>query len=99
MLKAAFIFLAPEANPEQHRSVVKTPGVELIVVGVKDYQAAEKIVPGLVEEGVKAIELCGGFGHGGTARVARAAGQGVAVGVVRFDVHPGLNGASGDQIF
>lgn len=69
------------------------------VVGVKDYQAAEEVIKKLVAEGVKAIELCGGFGHEGVARAVRVAGGDVAVGAVRFDVHPGLNGKSGDTIF
>ena len=99
MLKAAFIFLAPGADPNQHKSEVKTPGVELKIVGVQNYQAAEEVIHKLVAEGVNAIELCGGFGHEGVARAARAAGGDAAVGVVRFDVHPGLSGKSGDKIF
>lgn len=98
-LKAAFIFVAPGADPEKDRSVVVTPGVELIAVGVPDYDSAEKIAVALVEEGVVAIELCGGFGHVGTARVVQAVQGKAAVGVVRFDVHPGLEGKSGDEIF
>ena len=98
-LKAAFVFVAPGADPEKDRSVVVTPEVELIVVGVPDYAAAEKTAVKLVAEGVVAIELCGGFGHVGTARVAQAVAGKAAVGVVRFDVHPGLDGKSGDGIF
>lgn len=98
-LKAAFIFLAPGAQPDAHRSVVSTPDVELTVVGVPDYAQAESVVQALAGAGIAAIELCGGFGTEGTARIARAAGPGVAVGVVRFDVHPGLGGKSGDQVF
>ena len=99
MLKAAFIFLAPGAEPTQHKSEVQTPEVELKVIGVRDYHAAEEVIQKLVAEGVNAIELCGGFGHEGAAIAARAAGRDVVVGVVRFDVHPGLNGKSGDIIF
>ncbi|APG24922.1 DUF6506 family protein [Syntrophotalea acetylenica] len=98
-LKAAFIFIGPSADPDKHRSVVSTPGVELTVVGVSDYAAAEKVAIALVDEGVVAIELCGGFGHAGTARIARAVEGKAAVGVVRFDSHPGLGGKSGDEIF
>lgn len=98
-LKAAFIFLAAGAKPEQHRSVVSTPQVDLIVVGVPDYAQAEATAKSLVNEGVLAIELCGGFGIAGTARVAEAVGGKAAVGVVRFDDHPGLAGKSGDQVF
>ncbi|SHJ10634.1 DUF6506 family protein [Desulfofundulus thermosubterraneus] len=99
MLKAAFIFVAPEADPARHRAVVKTPEVELTVVGVKDYTQAEETARELVAAGTAAIELCGGFGHDGAARVARAAGESVSVGVVRFDLHPGLGGRSGDRMF
>ncbi|OAT86622.1 DUF6506 family protein [Desulfotomaculum copahuensis] len=99
MLKAAFIFVAPGADPERHRTVVKTPAVELTVVGVKDYGEAEETVKNLVAAGTGAIELCGGFGHAGAARIARVAGEDVPVGVVRFDTHPGLGGKSGDGMF
>lgn len=99
MLKAAFIFVAPEADPEQHRAVVKTPAVELTVIGVKNYGEAEATVKKLVAMGIGAIELCGGFGHAGVARIAQVAGEGVPVGVVRFDIHPGLGGKSGDILF
>lgn len=97
-LKAAFIFIAPGGNPKEHRSWVKTEGVELLAVAVSDYQQAEDLAKELVqEEGIAAIELCGGFGAAGTAKVASAVN--VPVGVVRFDVHPGLNNASGDTLF
>jgi len=98
-LKAAFIFLAPGAEAQKHRSLIVTPEVELIVVGVPDYTSAESITTELIAEGVTAIELCGGFGHIGTARVAQAAKGQAAIGVVRFDCHPGLDGKSGDTLF
>lgn len=98
-LKAAFIFLAPGTDPATHQAQVLTPEVELAVVGVPDYAEAEVISRRLVEEGVAAIELCGGFGHEGAARIARAVQGKAAVGVVRFDCHPGLEGKSGDALF
>jgi hypothetical protein len=98
-LQAAFIFLAPGANAKEHRSVVRTPQVELTVVGVSDYAQAETAAKALVDEGIAAIELCGGFGNAGTARIAAAVAGKAAVGVVRFDAHPGLSGKSGDQVF
>lgn len=97
-LKAAFIFIAPEGDPAVHRSWVKTPQVELLAVAVGGYAQAEALARELVErEGIAAIELCGGFGNQGAARIAAAVG--VPVGVVRFDVHPGLGNASGDALF
>ena len=98
-LKAAFIFVAPEADPAVHRAQVLTPAVELTVVGVQNYAQAEQVAHSLVDEGIGAIELCGGFGHDGTARIVRAVQGRAAVGVVRFDCHPGLEGKSGDALF
>ncbi|MGW8186107.1 MAG: DUF6506 family protein [Desulfobacterales bacterium] len=51
----------------------------------------------MVDEGIEAVELCGGFGNKGTARIVDAVAGKAAVGVVRFDGHPGLGGKSGDE--
>lgn len=93
------MFLAPDVDPEKHRSTVVTPEVELTAVAVKDYAEAEQVAAQLVEQGIVAIELCGGFGNKGTARIAEAVGDKAAVGAVRFDVHPGLGNQSGDALF
>jgi hypothetical protein len=98
-LQAAFMFLAPEADAAKHRATVRTPQVDLTVVGVANYAEAERTAKSLVEQGIAAIELCGGFGAAGAARIARAVEGKAAVGVVRFDGHPGLGGKSGDAIF
>ncbi len=99
MLKAAFVFVAPQADSRQHRAVIETAAVELTVVGVKDYQAAVQAVKELVDQGIGAIELCGGFGIEGAAKVKQAVAGKAVVGVVRFDNHPGLDGQSGDTLF
>jgi hypothetical protein len=97
-LKAAFIFIAPEADPAKDRQWVKTPMVHLLAVGVRNYDQAAALAVELVHnEGIAAIELCGGFGNLGTAKIA--ASVKVPVGVVRFDIHPGLGNASGDALF
>lgn len=98
-LKAGFIFVAPEADYQQDRAVIETQVVELIAIGVKDYNMAVKAAKELVAEGVGAIELCAGFGVIGTAEVKKAVGDKAVVGVVRFDNHPGLGFKSGDEIF
>lgn len=98
-LKAAFIFVAPEADAKKHRAVVDSPVVNLIVVGVKDYEMAAKVAEELVAQGVGAIELCAGFGVEGAAIVKRAVQGKAAVGVVRFDNHPGFEFKSGDELF
>ncbi|ROQ90944.1 DUF6506 family protein [Desulfosoma caldarium] len=100
VVKAAFLFVAPEADPDVHRHWVKTPKVHLLVVGVADYRQAVTTAKVLVEkEGISALELCGGFGNRGTALVAEAVGGSVPVGVVRFDAHPGLGHVRGDTLF
>jgi len=98
-LKAAFIFLAPEVDPQKDRQTVITPQVELNAVAASNYKEAEAVAVKLVEEGIEAIELCGGFGNKGTARIAEAVAGKAAVGAVRFDGHPGLGGKSGDELF
>lgn len=98
-LKAAFIFLAPDVDPQKDRQTVVTPQVELTAVAAGSYAEAEAVAVALVKEGISAIELCGGFGNRGAARIAEAVAGKVAVGVVRFDGHPGLGGKSGDELF
>jgi hypothetical protein len=98
-LKAAFIFLAPEVDPQKDWQTVVTPQVELTAVAAGSYAEAEAVAIELVNEGVAAIELCGGFGKRGTARIADAVAGKAAVGAVRFDGHPGLGGKSGDELF
>ena len=98
-LKAAFLFVAPGADPAQHRSVIHTPNVELITVGAGNYATALQVVAELTVQGVTAIDLCGGFGIDGVAAVNKAAAGKAVVGVVRFDTHPGLGFKSGDEIF
>lgn len=93
------MFVAPGADPIIHRSIIKTTEVELITVGVGNYTMAEKIAQELVKEGVTAIELCGGFGVEGTAKVKKSVEGKAEIGVVRFDTHPGLGNISGDQCF
>ncbi|MFA9423771.1 MAG: DUF6506 family protein [Sedimentibacter sp.] len=98
-LKGAFIFIAPHADSTVHRSVIDTGEVILTTVGVNSYENAVIVAKELAEDGVTAFELCGGFGHKGTYLISEAIkGKGV-VGVVRFDIHPGLDNKSGDEVF
>lgn len=99
-IKAAFVFVVPDADPEEHRAVISTPSVvELTVVGVSNYDQAVTVSKELVKQGVVAIELCPGFGQIGVAKVAEAVGEKANVGVVRFDLHPALDFKSGDELF
>lgn len=76
-----------------------TPQVELAAVAAGNYKEAEAVAVELVNEGIAAIKLCGGFGNGGAAQIAETVVGKAAVGVVRFDGHPGLGGKSGDELF
>ncbi len=98
-LEAAFIFLAPGAEPANQQKTVNTPEVNLTVVPVSDYKMAVEQAEKLVASGIAAIELCGGFGIEGTAMVKKAVQGKAAIGVVRFDGHPGLENKSGDELF
>lgn len=98
--RIAFMYVAKNADPVRHRQIVPSPeGVEMNVVAVKDFTQAEEVVKDLVNEGIKIIELCGGFGHKSVARIVRAVRGKAKIGVVRFDCHPGLDGMSGDELF
>jgi hypothetical protein len=98
-LKAAFIFVAEEGNPTVHQSIVDTGSVSVATYAVNGYPAACSLAKSLVDKGIVAIELCGGFGIEGVAAVKQAVAGKAVVGVVRFDHHPGLNHRSGDELF
>ena len=98
-LKAAFIFIAPEVDAQKHRTVIDTPVITLTVVGVPTYDVAVEVAKELVAAGNVALELCAGFGIEGVAAVKTAVNGKAAVGVVRFDHHPGFGFKSGDEIF
>ena len=94
--KLAFMFLKSEDDPTKPRNTLALKPTEFIAVGVRDYDHAVEVSKELVKEGVIAIELCAGFGNIGVGKVA-AAVKGVPVGMVRFDMHPLLQGKTGDQ--
>lgn len=98
MSEIFFIALSNEANPEVHTATIKTPSYDLTVIVVPDYFTAVNVAKESKENGAKFIELCGGFGHEGVSLVKKAV-PGVHVGVVRFDIHPGMNNQSGDVTY
>jgi len=98
MLKWAFIAVSKAAEGKVHRSVIHTREREITTVLAPDYETAVEVAKELVGAGATMIELCGGVGHVGVARIAQAVPE-VPVGVVRFDKHPALDGKSGDDFF
>lgn len=88
VLKFAFVFMAPGANPKKDRALIKIGNVENMAVGINigDFGEAVKVCKDLVERnGVQGIILCPGFTHAGVAKVSEAVGGRVAVGVARMD--------------
>lgn len=98
-IKAAFLVVAPEADKKRDRAVISSSVVELITVMVNNYDEAKEEAKNLLNEGVKVIELCGGFGNKGVEIISEAVLYKIPVGVVRFDSHPAFEGASGDKLF
>ena len=86
MLKWAFMFVQSDADSQKSRATVNTPTSNLTVIGVKDHNEAAKTAKSLVGEGVKFIELCGGFGPVGTAKILEAVGDQVPVGSISYGV-------------
>lgn len=99
IFKAAFIFVAPGADPARHASWVKTENVHVKTIAVPDYQGGRELLDELYREGIRAVELCAGFGHLGVAAMVEAAAGRMEIGVVRFDHHPCLDHVSGDTLF
>jgi len=99
-IKITFMYVTKNGDPKKHRIIVPSPEhLEMNIMAVKDIKQAEEEAKKLVAEGAKVIELCGGFGHQGTARIVKAVNGKAEIGVVRFDCHPALNGKSGDDIY
>ncbi|MGA7677171.1 MAG: DUF6506 family protein [Dehalococcoidia bacterium] len=89
MFKAATIIMAPNADPLQHRALIKSDRFEYttVVTPLFDFDQAARVCKELVEkEGVQWISLCPGFSHEGVAKVRSAIGEGVAITVSRGDI-------------
>jgi len=98
-VQAAFLFVAPNVEKQKHHALIEMEGMTLKIAGAKTYKEAVDVAKQLVAEGVTCLELCAGFGNEGVAEVAKAVGPKIAVGVVRFDFHPGFGFKSGDRMF
>ncbi len=96
-MKRKIVFMFVNGSITEPRRMEMDLGQGLmIVVGVADYNMACEEAKKLVDEGVLLIELCGGFGTIGHARVTEAVAGKIQVGAVRFDNHPGYDNCSGD---
>lgn len=98
-VNAAFLFVAPETDYMKHRAVIETPALTLNIIGVKNYKEGVVVAKELVDQGVRSLELCAGFGNEGIAMISKAVEGKAAVGAVKFDYHPGFDFKSGDELF
>jgi hypothetical protein len=80
----AFIYTAPGADPEGVVTVVDNGRCRTVLVGVPDVACGVRLAPRLVADGAQLLELCGGFGPVGTARVLEAIRSAVPVGAVGY---------------
>lgn len=83
---AAFIAHVPDADPEQHVTVLETAYYKLFSVLVRNTDQAVQVCQRLVaDEGVDSILLCPGNTHQDVAHIVDAVGDGVSVSVARGD--------------
>ncbi|MFA9431223.1 DUF6506 family protein [Egicoccus sp. AB-alg2] len=86
MIQWAYVYEHPDTDPVADRHVVERAGLRTLLVPVPDAAMAVQVAGQLVDEGVRLIELCGGFPLPDAARVAAAVGDRVPVGHVTFAV-------------
>ena len=81
-MKWAFIYTLDDPSAEPRIDVIGS----LVCVGVSSISDAPAVARQLIADGVKLIELCGGFGGAGLGLVASAVKSQVPVGAVFFGV-------------
>jgi NCAIR mutase (PurE)-related protein len=89
MFKAAFVLMAPDGDPNQHRATIKTSKLELnvAVVEMMNFEQAAKVCQDLVQkQGVQSFVFCPGFTHQAIAKIANAVGEKVPINVARGDL-------------
>lgn len=85
-MKWAYIYEHPGTDPVRDRTVVERDGVTSLMVPVPDAGVAPGVAQHLVAEGVRLVELCGGFASEAVVAVTQAVGDQVAVGHVTFSM-------------
>lgn len=86
MLKGAYVFVVPDADPKRHTAKIETPSSNMTIVGVKDFNQAAEVAKTLVREGVQFIDLCSGYGPVGAAKVIEAVGDKIPVSAASFGI-------------
>lgn len=84
LTRFGFIVTGTGLDPARHRQVMASGEFQMTTVGVATVDQALPVACDLVDSGVQLLELCGGFGPVGTARVLEAIGHRVPVGAVGY---------------
>lgn len=82
----AYLFEHPGADPMVDRMELERSGQTTVIVAVPDSDTAPAVAARLADDGVRLIELCGGFSLEDVARVRSAVPASVAIGHVTFAV-------------
>ena len=99
MIQCWYLYIFGGLDPAVHRAEIPSEEFTMTVIGCGSYEQAEQAALEMVRKGCPVIEVCPGFGHEGVARLQKAVGPEIPVGVVRFDLHPCIQNRSGDSVF
>lgn len=82
----AFIYLSPGFDPETHTTEISSYNCRFKTIGIDVFKKEQviDIVKALVEEGIQAVELCGGFGPAWIAKICDAINFKIPVGGVMY---------------
>lgn len=87
--KAGLVVMAPDGDPEKHRTSLKTLSLELttVLVELMNIDQIVAVCKDLVQkEGVQSLVLCPGCTHQMVGKIAEAVGERVPISVARGDV-------------
>ena len=85
IFKIGIVVMAPDADPEVHRSTLKTHTMEyttIIVQGGNIDKAVDVCKELVQKDGVQSLFLCPGFNYEALGRIKRAVGDKVSVNTV-----------------
>ncbi len=82
--KFGFIVTGAGLRPQEHRATISSGPFEGLFVGVESAAQGPDVAREMVAAGIELIELCGGFGPLGTAKVIEAIDGAVPVGFVGY---------------
>lgn len=82
MKKFAYLLTGKVYDTQTHRAVFETKNLISYIYTVHDFEDALSRIPQLLEDGVGAVELCGGFGRENAIKFAKATEGKIAVSYV-----------------